>query len=318
MLSVKSIKTKRIKRMDEIIFRIAEENSNVRLDTFISQNTDFSRNSVQMLIDENRISVNGRPEKKNYKTRLNDEITVSVPPLRDVDILPENIPLDIYYEDEYLLVVNKPKGMVVHPANGNYTGTLVNALMYHCKDSLSGINGEIRPGIVHRIDKDTSGLLLVAKNDFAHEKLAKQFKEHSINRVYNAIVYGNIKTDEGDIDASIGRHKTDRKKFCVTELNSKNAFTHYRVLDRLNGFTLVECRLKTGRTHQIRVHMRYIGHPLAGDEVYGPKNVIKELCGQALHAGVLGFVHPATGEYMEFQAPWCEQFTNFYNKVKSS
>ena len=241
---------------------------------------------------------------------------ITVHPPKDAQITPENIPLDIYYEDSDLLVVYKPKGMVVHPANGNESGTLVNALMFHCKDSLSGINGEIRPGIVHRIDKDTSGLLVVAKNDTAHEHLARQFKEHSITRVYNAIVYGNVKNDEGDIDAPIGRHKTDRKKFCITPVNSKNAFTHYKVLERLNGYTLIEARLKTGRTHQIRVHMQSIGHPLAGDPVYGPKSVIKELDGQALHAGVIGFIHPTKNEYMEFSAPWCEQFSKFYNKVR--
>lgn len=206
--------------------------------------------------------------------------------------------------------------MVVHPANGNENGTLVNALMFHCKDSLSGINGEIRPGIVHRIDKDTSGLLVIAKNDIAHEHLAHQFKEHSINRLYYAIVYGNVKEDSGDVEAPIGRHKTDRKKFCITQTNSKYAFTHYDVIDKLKGFTLVKCKLKTGRTHQIRVHMQSIGHPLAGDPVYGPKNCITELKGQALHAGVLGFIHPKTGEYIEFSSPWPAEFEKFYNKVK--
>ena len=267
-------------------------------------------------MDRGNIFVNGKICSKSYKVKENDEIVINVPPARDMGIIAQDIPLDIYYEDEDLLVVNKPKGMVVHPANGNESGTLVNALMYHCKGSLSGINGEIRPGIVHRIDKDTSGLLVVAKNDKAHEGLAAQFKEHSVTRVYNAIVYGNLKNDEGDIDAPIGRHKTDRKKFCVTEVNSKSAFTHYKVLERLKGFTLIECRLKTGRTHQIRVHMQSIGHPLAGDPVYGPKNIISELDGQALHRGVIGFVHPIKKEYMEFSAPWCSQFQKFYDKVK--
>ena len=286
------------------------------MDAFIAGSSDYTRNSVQLLMDRGNIFVNGKICSKSYKVKENDEIVINVPPAKDMGIIAQDIPLDIYYEDEDLLVVNKPKGMVVHPANGNESGTLVNALMYHCKGSLSGINGEIRPGIVHRIDKDTSGLLVVAKNDKAHEGLAAQFKEHSVTRVYNAIVYGNLKDDEGDIDAPIGRHKTDRKKFCVTEVNSKSAFTHYKVLERLKGFTLIECRLKTGRTHQIRVHMQSIGHPLAGDPVYGPKNIISELDGQALHRGVIGFVHPIKKEYMEFSAPWCSQFQKFYDKVK--
>ena len=302
--------------MEVIILNALPEDNGKRLDLYISQNTDYSRNSVQILLDNGDISVNDKSVTKSYKIKSGDTVKICVHPPKDAEITAENIPLDIYYEDKDLLVVNKPKGMVVHPANGNESGTLVNALMYHCKDSLSGINGEIRPGIVHRIDKDTSGLLVVAKNDFAHEHLARQFKEHSINRVYNAIVYGNVKNDEGDIDAPIGRHKTDRKKFCVTPVNSKNAFTHYKVLERLNGYTLIEAKLKTGRTHQIRVHMQSIGHPLAGDPVYGPKSVIKELDGQALHAGTIGFIHPSTNRYIEFNSPWCEQFTKFYNKVR--
>ena len=302
--------------MEVIILNALPEDNGKRLDLYISQNTDYSRNSVQILLDNGDISVNDKSVTKSYKIKNGDTVKICVHPPKDAEITAENIPLDIYYEDKDLLVVNKPKGMVVHPANGNESGTLVNALMYHCKDSLSGINGEIRPGIVHRIDKDTSGLLVVAKNDFAHEHLARQFKEHSINRVYNAIVYGNVKNDEGDIDAPIGRHKTDRKKFCVTPVNSKNAFTHYKVLERLNGYTLIEAKLKTGRTHQIRVHMQSIGHPLAGDPVYGPKSVIKELDGQALHAGTIGFIHPSTNQYIEFNSSWCEQFTKFYNKVR--
>ncbi|MBQ3008826.1 MAG: RluA family pseudouridine synthase [Oscillospiraceae bacterium] len=303
--------------MDIIFLTACFEDSGKRLDAYISSNTDYSRNSVQILLENGDIAVNSKRVSKSYKMKEGDIVEITVHPPKDVRITAENIPLDIYYEDNDILVVNKPKGMVVHPANGNESGTLVNALMYHCKDSLSGINGEIRPGIVHRIDKDTSGLLVIAKNDIAHEHLARQFKEHSITRVYNAIVYGNVKNDEGDIDAPIGRHKTDRKKFCVTHQNSKNAFTHYKVLERLNGYTLIEARLKTGRTHQIRVHMQSIGHPLAGDPVYGPRNVIKELDGQALHAGIIGFIHPAKNEYMEFSSPWCEQFSKFYNKVRT-
>ena len=302
--------------MNSITIIVTMENRGKRLDAFIAGSSDYTRNSVQLLMDRGNIFVNGKICSKSYKVKENDEIVINVPPAKDMGIIAQDIPLDIYYEDDDLLVVNKPKGMVVHPANGNESGTLVNALMYHCKGSLSGINGEIRPGIVHRIDKDTSGLLVVAKNDKAHEGLAAQFKEHSVTRVYNAIVYGNLKNDEGDIDAPIGRHKTDRKKFCVTEVNSKSAFTHYKVLERLKGFTLIECRLKTGRTHQIRVHMQSIGHPLAGDPVYGPKNIISELDGQALHRGVIGFVHPIKKEYMEFSAPWCSQFQKFYDKVK--
>ena len=302
--------------MNSITIIVTRENRGKRLDAFIAGSSDYTRNSVQLLMDRGNVFVSGKICSKSYKVKENDEIVINVPPARDMGIIAQDIPLDIYYEDDDLLVVNKPKGMVVHPANGNESGTLVNALMYHCKGSLSGINGEIRPGIVHRIDKDTSGLLVVAKNDKAHEGLAAQFKEHSVTRVYNAIVYGNLKNDEGDIDAPIGRHKTDRKKFCVTEVNSKSAFTHYKVLERLKGFTLIECRLKTGRTHQIRVHMQSIGHPLAGDPVYGPKNIISELDGQALHRGVIGFVHPIKKEYMEFSAPWCSQFQKFYDKVK--
>lgn len=301
---------------DNIILEVGSEWNGKRIDVFVAQNTDYSRNSVQLLLEDNKISVNGKNVSKSYKMKSGDILEIIVEEAKDVGIEAEDIPLDIYYEDKDLLVVNKPKGMVVHPANGNESGTLVNALMFHCKDSLSGINGEIRPGIVHRIDKDTSGLLVVAKNDIAHEHLAKQFKEHSINRIYYAIVYGNVKEESGDIEAPIGRHKTDRKKFCITEINSKYAFTHYDVVDKLNGFTLVKLKLKTGRTHQIRVHMQSKGHPLAGDPVYGPKNCITELKGQALHAGVLGFIHPTTGEYIEFSSPWPTEFEKFYNSKK--
>ena len=302
--------------MNNIILEVTSEWADKRIDVFVAQNTDYSRNSVQLLLEEGKISVNGKNISKSYKMKTGDKLEIIVEAAKDVGIQAEDIPLDIYYEDNDLLVVNKPKGMVVHPANGNENGTMVNALMFHCKDSLSGINGEIRPGIVHRIDKDTSGLLVVAKNDIAHEHLAKQFKDHSINRIYYAIVYGNVKEDSGDIEAPIGRHKTDRKKFCITETNSKYAFTPYDVVDKLNGFTLVKLKLKTGRTHQIRVHMQSKGHPLAGDPVYGPKNCITELKGQALHAGVLGFIHPTTNEYIEFSSPWPEEFEKFYNSKK--
>ncbi len=302
--------------MNNIMLKVTPEWAESRIDVFVSKNTEYSRNSVQLLIENKKIFVNDKIVSKSYKMKDEDVLYIIVEPPKEVGIIAQNIPLDIYYEDDDVLVVNKPKGMVVHPANGNEDGTLVNALMYHCKDSLSGINGEIRPGIVHRIDKDTSGLLVIAKNDIAHEHLAKQFKAHSINRIYYAIVYGNIKNDFGDIEAPIGRHKTDRKKFCITQTNSKYAFTHYDVIEKLNGFTLVKCKLKTGRTHQIRVHMQSIGHPLAGDNVYGPKNCITELKGQALHAGVLGFIHPKTEKYIEFTSPWPQEFEKFYNKVK--
>ncbi len=302
--------------IETIILKSLKEDSLKRLDSFIAENTEFSRNFIHKLIEDKNIKVNGKTQNKSYKIKENDEIEIIVPEADDLDILAQDIPLDIYYEDDDLLVVNKPKGMVVHPASGNYTDTLVNALMFHCKDSLSGINGTKRPGIVHRIDKDTSGLLIVAKNDFTHESLAKQFKEHSIHRIYNAIVYGNLKTDEGIIDLPIGRHKNDRKKFCVTQMNSKEAYTSYKVVEKLKGFTLIEAKLKTGRTHQIRVHLAHINHPLAGDAVYGPKNVLTEIKGQALHAKVLGFIHPRTLEYMEFSADWCYEFEKFYKKVK--
>ncbi len=303
--------------MQEKINLVAtEEDNHKRIDAFIANNTDLSRNYIQQLIENKAVLINGLAKNKSYKLKENDEVEIIIDNAVDVDIIAQDIPLDIFYEDDDLLVVNKPKGMVVHPANGNYENTLVNALLFHCKDSLSGINGQKRPGIVHRIDKDTSGLLLVAKNDFAHESLSLQFKEHSINREYNAIVYGNVKTDSGIIDEPIGRHKTDRKKFCVTQQNSKNAYTYYEVIERLNGYTLIKAKLKTGRTHQIRVHMQHIRHPLAGDILYGPKSVLTELKGQALHAKTLGFIHPRTNEYMEFSAPWCYEFNKFYNKVR--
>ncbi|MBR5015272.1 MAG: RluA family pseudouridine synthase, partial [Clostridia bacterium] len=241
-----------------------------------------------------------------------------VPEPTEIEAKPQDIPLDIFYEDDDLLVVNKPKGMVVHPAAGNPDGTLVNALLFHCKGSLSGINGEIRPGIVHRIDKDTSGLLVVAKNDATHQKLAEQIKEHSFTRCYKAVVHGNIKDDEGTIDAPIGRSPKDRKKMAVTDKNSREAVTHFKVLERFKDYTYIECKLETGRTHQIRVHMAYRGNPVAGDTLYGPKNTPKDLNGQCLHAYKLGFVHPKTGEYLEFEAPLPEYFEKFLKKVWDS
>lgn len=303
--------------MSEIVnLTVDGENSDLRLDKYlVSQLEDFTRSAVSKLIEGGQVKVNEKTASKNYKCKAGDRVEIEIPDPVELDVTAENIPLDIVYEDSDLLVVNKPKGMVVHPAAGNYSGTLVNALLYHCKDSLSGINGVIRPGIVHRIDKDTSGLLIVAKNDTAHLDLAQQIKEHSFHRAYQAVAYGNFKGDNGTVNQPIGRHPKDRKKMAVTYKNSKNAVTHYEVISRYEKFTHIRCVLETGRTHQIRVHMAYIGHPLAGDEVYGPKKVITELNGQCLHAGELGFVHPRTKEYMEFTAPLPEYFTNFLKKL---
>lgn len=296
---------------------VGEDMVGERLDKFVSSSlSDITRSFVQKLIDKKNISVNSNYKSCNYKIRYNDIIEVNIPSPEIIKTLPENIPLNIIYEDDDLLVVNKPKGMVVHPAVGNFTGTLVNALLYHCGDTLSGINGEIRPGIVHRIDKDTSGLLIVAKNDYAHNKLALQIKEHSFNREYEAVVYGNIKNQEGIIDAPIGRNLADRKKMAVTSKASKNAITHYRVLNRYNGFTHIKLKLETGRTHQIRVHMAYIGHPVAGDILYGPKKVIKSLNGQCLHARLIGFIHPRSGKYIEFETELPDYFKNFLLELK--
>jgi 23S rRNA pseudouridine1911/1915/1917 synthase len=259
--------------------------------------------------------MNGKALGKSYKGAAGDCIELTLPEPVGLDVQPEDIPLDIPYEDADLLVVNKPKGMVVHPAAGNYTGTLVNALLAHCGDSLSGINGVIRPGIVHRIDKDTSGLLIVAKNDFAHRSLAAQIKAHSFTRIYEAVVHGNVKDDDGTVDAPIGRHPVDRKKMAVTEKNSRNAVTHYHVIARYNGFTHIQCKLETGRTHQIRVHMAYIGHLVAGDPVYGPKKPVPNLNGQCLHARVIGFIHPRDGRYLEITSELPAYFTDFLAKL---
>ena len=302
--------------MERLDLTVADIESGERIDKYIADRIeDISRSAVTKLIDDGKVTIGDKAVKKNYKTAPGDNISVIIDDPQPVDIVPENIPLDIVYEDDHLLVVNKPKGMVVHPAPGNYSGTLVNALMYHCGESLSGINGELRPGIVHRIDKNTSGLLVVAKSDIAHAGLSEQIKDHSFTREYLAICYGNIKEDERTVDAPIGRHKIDRKRMCVTQLNSKPAVTHIRVLERYRGFTYINCRLETGRTHQIRVHLAYIGHPIAGDDVYGPSKVITELHGQCLHAYKLGFIHPVTREYVEFTADVPESFTRFRNKL---
>lgn len=292
--------------------------SDIRIDKFLSlADIGLSRSSAVNLIEKSCVTVNGNTVNKKYKLNIGDIIVVEVPDPVSYEAKAENIPIDIIYEDNDIIVVNKPKGMVVHPAAGNYDGTLVNALLYHCGDSLSGINGVMRPGIVHRIDKDTSGLLMVAKNDFSHTFLAEQIKEHSFTREYETIVYGNIKDDSGTVDAPIGRNPNDRKKMCVIAKNSKNAVTHYSVIERYKGYTHLKCKLETGRTHQIRVHMAHIGHPVAGDLVYGVKKEKVEFTGQCLHARKIGFIHPTTKEYMEFTSELPQYFSTFIKKLKN-
>ena len=285
-------------------FQVTEEYEEERIDKYMSILIDsLSRSFIQKMMKEEKVLVNGKPVKANYRLKTEDEICFELPEAVEPDIEPENIPLDILYEDADVLVVNKPKGMVVHPAAGHYSGTLVNALMYHCKGSLSGINGCLRPGIVHRIDMDTTGSLIVCKNDIAHASIAEQLKEHSIVRRYRAIVWGVIKEEEGCVDVPRGRHPSDRKKMAAGVRNGKEAVTHYRVLERFRSYTYIECRLETGRTHQIRVHMDSIGHPILGDPVYGNRKCPFQLQGQTLHAMTLGFIHPVTGEYVETTAP---------------
>ncbi len=303
--------------MTELVFSASTEDSGIRVDRFLQARLpDHSRSAIQKWMEDGCVLVNGKSVAKNYKLSGACEILVRIPEPQELQVRAENIPLDIVYEDDDLLVVNKPKGMVVHPAPGNSDGTLVNALLYHCKGSLSGINGVIRPGIVHRIDKDTSGLLMVAKNDRAHLGLAEQIKEHSFDRVYETVVYGQFKEDSGTVNAPIGRHPVDRKRMAVTASHSREAVTHFQVLERLNGFTHLRVQLETGRTHQIRVHMAYIGHPVAGDPVYGPRKVISELHGQCLHAREIGFTHPVTGERMHFSSPLPDYFVRFLDQVR--
>lgn len=300
--------------MNNFEFIVTEEEKSERIDKYIStKNEEWSRTQVQQWIKEGHLLVNDKQPKSNYKVQTDDKITITIPELEELDVLAEPMDLDIYYEDADVLVVNKPKGMVVHPAPGHVTGTLVNGLMAHCKD-LSGINGVMRPGIVHRIDKDTSGLLMVAKNDMAHESLVNQLVEKSVTRKYTALVHGVITHDYGTIDAPIGRDPKDRQAMTVVD-NGKHAVTHFKVLERFSDFTLVECQLETGRTHQIRVHMKYIGYPLAGDPKYGPRKTLN-LNGQALHAGILGFVHPRTNEYLEFSSPLPEYFEELIKHLK--
>ncbi|PFD90621.1 RluA family pseudouridine synthase [Bacillus anthracis] len=301
--------------MSEVVqVTVAEEQKNERIDKFVAGiNNEWSRTQVQQWIKDDVVTVNGKAVKGNYKVKENDEIAVTIPKPEELDIQPEDMNLEIYYEDADVLVVNKPRGMVVHPAPGHTSGTLVNGLMHHCTD-LSGINGVMRPGIVHRIDKDTSGLLMVAKNDMAHESLVNQLVAKTVTRRYKAIVHGVIPHDKGTIDAPIARDKKERQSMTVDE-NGKHAVTHFQVLERFKDFTLVECRLETGRTHQIRVHMKYIGYPLAGDPKYGPKKTL-DMNGQALHAGILGFDHPRTGEYIQFEAPIPEVFEDALNILR--
>ena len=297
-------------------YLVPEEAAGTRIDKFLADACpDLSRSFLQKLLKESSVTADGKAVKSSFKVNGGETIAFEVPKPQEAAIEAENIPLDILYEDSDIILVNKPKGMVVHPAAGHYTGTLVNALMYHCKDQLSGINGVMRPGIVHRIDMNTTGVLVVCKNDFAHNSLAEQLKVHSITRVYYAIVVGNLREDEGTVHAPIGRHPTDRKKMSIHSKQGRDAITHYRVLERFGAYTFIECRLETGRTHQIRVHMASIGHPLLGDEVYGPARLPFSLEGQTLHAGVLGFIHPRTGEYVEFSAPLPAYFEELLEKL---
>ena len=297
---------------------VEESDINKRIDVFLAKNLEsFSRSYIQDLIKKGKATIGGKSIKANYRLRNGDNVVLNIPKPEPLEILPENIPLDILYEDNDVILVNKPKGMVVHPAAGHYSGTLVNALLYHCKDNLSGINGVLRPGIVHSIDMDTTGVIIACKNDNAHQNIAKQLAEHSITRRYVAIVNGNLKEDEGVVDAPIARAKNDRKKMAVDK-DGKTAVTHYKVLERLKNYTYIECVLETGRTHQIRVHMSYINHPLLGDEIYSGKKESMKLQGQCLHAMVLGFIHPTTNEYMEFKAPIPEYFNEILKKFKKN
>lgn len=300
--------------MSRFSYLVENIESDVRIDKWIcEQNQEISRSMLQKLLKDNQVTVNGKAVSKSYKITNGDEIVLEIPEPVELDVLPENIPIEIVYEDDDLLVVNKPKGMVVHPAVGNYNGTLVNALLYHCKGRLSSINGVIRPGIVHRIDKNTSGLLIVAKTDKAHAGLAEQIKAHTFTREYQAIVCGKLKENTGIIEAPIGRHPVDRKKMCVTEKNSKEAKTEYIVINEFNGYSYMKLKLYTGRTHQIRVHMSYIGHPVFGDDVYGKASKLCE--GQCLHAKKIGFVHPISNEYLEFESELPEYFKSVLNKL---
>jgi len=299
------------------IFKVGNAEAGKRMDKYLTEQLpELSRSYLQKIIKDGQVLVNGKAGKANYKVAAEDSVELELPKAIEPEILPEELPLDILYEDTDVILINKPKGMVVHPSAGHYSGTLVNGLMHHCKEELSGINGVLRPGIVHWIDRDTTGVLVACKNDKAHHGIAEQLKEHSITRRYRAIVCGNLKEDQGTIDAPIGRHPTDRKKMAIVQRNGKDAVTHYRVLERFGSYTYIECELETGRTHQIRVHMTSIGHPLLGDEVYGKTKVPFKLEGQTLHAMVLGFVHPATGKYLEWEAPLPEYFAHLLEVLR--
>ena len=304
--------------MNEIVMEITPEMEGERIDKCISNYLEsLSRSYIQKIIKDGKAYVNDAVVKANYKVKVDDKVQFEIPDCEEPDIPPQDIPLDILYEDKDILIVNKPKDMVVHPAPGHYEGTLVNAIMFHCKDELSGINGVLRPGIVHRIDKDTTGSIIICKNDESHRKIAQQLKEHSITRKYRAIVYGRIMEEEGTVNAPIGRHPTDRKKMAINEKNGKPAVTHYKVLERFDKYTYIECQLETGRTHQIRVHMTSIGHPLLGDEVYGNAKCPFKLEGQTLHAMTIGFIHPTMGEYVEYEAPLPEYFEHLLQILRT-
>ena len=301
-------------------YLVVENDGGERIDRYLAEVLeDKSRSYIQKLIKDGHVKVNEKPVKANYRLVFDDRVEIYMPEVKEPDIVAEDIPLDVLYEDKDVIVINKPKQMVVHPAPGHYSGTLVNALMFHCGNELSGINGVMRPGIVHRIDMDTTGSLVVCKNDIAHQFLSDQLKEHSINRIYVAIVHGNLKEDEGTVNAPIGRHPTERKKMSIHAKNGREAVTHYKVLERFGDFTYIQCKLETGRTHQIRVHMSSIGHPLLGDDVYGPKKCpIPNLQGQTLHAKILGFTHPVTREYVEADAPLPEYFEKLLSKLRKN
>ena len=304
--------------MNEIVFDASPEMEDERIDKCISNYLEsLSRSYIQKIIKEGNVFVNDLIVKANYKVKAEDKIRFLIPDCEEPDIPAQNIPLDILYEDKDILIVNKPKDMVVHPAPGHYEGTLVNAIMYHCKDELSGINGVLRPGIVHRIDKDTTGSLIICKNDDAHNVIAEQLKDHSITRKYRAIVHGRVAQDSGVINAPIGRHPTDRKKMAINEKNGKRAVTHYQVIERFDKYTYIECQLETGRTHQIRVHMASISHPLLGDEVYSNAKTPFRLNGQTLHAMTIGFIHPTSKQYVEYEAPMPDYFTELLRKLRN-
>lgn len=304
--------------MNEIVFDASPEMEDERIDKCISNYLEsLSRSYIKKIIKEGNVFVNEQTVKANYKVKADDKIRFLIPDCEEPDIPAQDIPLDILYEDKDILIVNKPKDMVVHPAPGHYEGTLVNAIMYHCKEDLSGINGVLRPGIVHRIDKDTTGSLIICKNDDAHNSIAEQLKDHSITRKYRAIVHGRVSLDEGIIDAPIGRHPTDRKKMAINEKNGKRAVTHYQVIERFDKYTYIECQLETGRTHQIRVHMTSIGHPLVGDEVYCNAKTPFKLNGQTLHAMTIGFIHPTTKQYVEYEAPIPDYFNELLRKLRN-